>query len=62
MAWQPKENLLWQKTYSCIEDPQRACLRFKDLYNEYWLVEHHGYRLRPSQFMRDAMDENPIAA
>ncbi len=56
-----KENLLWLKTYSCIEYLQRACLRFKDEHDKHWLVECHGYRA-PSQFTHDAMDEISIAA
>ena len=49
------------KTYSCIEDLQRAPRRFKDTYNEQWLIERHRHR-SPNQFTRDEMDEIPIAA
>ncbi|MBF2760248.1 MAG: hypothetical protein ISN28_08240 [Ectothiorhodospiraceae bacterium AqS1] len=57
----PQENLLWLTTYSCIEDLQRAVQRFKDEYNEQWLVKGHGHH-PPSPFIRDKMDEIPVAA
>ncbi|MBF2759856.1 MAG: transposase [Ectothiorhodospiraceae bacterium AqS1] len=47
-----KENLLWPETQSCLEDLQRALQRFKDKYNEKWLVERCRYR-SPGQFTRD---------
>ena len=56
-----KENLLWLKTYSCIDDLQRDLQRFKEKYNEQWLIERHGHR-SPSQFTSDEMGEIPIAA
>ena len=37
-----KENLLWLKTHSYIEDLQQALQRFKD--NEQWLIERHRHR------------------
>ena len=49
------------KTYSCIEDLQRTLQRFKDKYNEQWLIERHGHH-SPSQFTSDEMNEIPIAA
>ena len=56
-----KVNLLWLKKYSCIKELQRARQRFKDEYNEKWLIERHRHR-SPIQFTRDAMDEIPIVA
>ena len=56
-----KENLLWLRTYSCIDDLQRDLQRFKEKYNEQWLIERHGHR-SPSQFASDEMGEIPIAA
>ncbi|WP_038098215.1 hypothetical protein [Thioalkalivibrio sp. HK1] len=38
-----------------------ALLRFKDVYNEQWMIERHGHR-SPSQFIRDETGEIPIAA
>ena len=56
----PRKIRLGLKTYSCIEDLQRAFQRLKDEYNEQWLIERHRHR-SPSRFTRDEMDEIPIA-
>ena len=57
----PRKICLGLKTYSCIEDLQQSLQRFKDEYNEQWLIERHRHR-SPNQFTRDEMDEIPIAA
>lgn len=56
-----KENLLWVRAFDTIEELQTALQKFKDDYNEKWLIQRHGLR-SPNQFRRDAMDKIPAAA
>ena len=56
-----KENLLWVKIFDTIEKLQAALRKFKENYNEEWLIPRHGHRT-PNQFRRDAMDKIPAAA
>ena len=39
-----KENLLWVEHFDTVEDLRHALLAFRDLYNETWLIERHGFR------------------
>jgi putative transposase len=39
-----KENLLWVKHFDTVEDLRRALLAFREIYNETWLIERHGFR------------------
>jgi len=43
-----KENLLWVHHFDTIEQLRAALLEFKKVYNEYWLIERHGF-LTPAQ-------------
>ena len=56
-----KENLLWVRAFDTIEELQAILQKFKDDYNEQWLILRHGHSL-PNQFRRDAMDKIPAAA
>jgi transposase InsO family protein len=56
-----KENLLWVRTFDTIEELQAALQKFKEDYNEHWLIQRHAHR-SPNQFRRDAMDIIPAAA
>ena len=56
-----KENLLWLRTFDTIEGLQTVLKKFRDDYNEQWLIQRHGHR-SPNQFRRDAMDKIPAAA
>jgi transposase InsO family protein len=56
-----KENLLWVRTFDTIEELQAALQKFKDDYNDQWLIQRHGHR-SPNHFRRDAMDRIPAAA
>ena len=56
-----KENLLRVKSFDSIQELQAALQKFKDEYNEHWLIQRHGHR-SPNQFRRDAMDNIPAAA
>jgi putative transposase len=39
-----KENLLWARTFTTIEELRRALLAFREAYNATWLIERHGFR------------------
>jgi hypothetical protein len=39
-----KENLLWVRRFDTIEDLCLALHRFKETYNQTWIVERHGYQ------------------
>ena len=55
------ENLLWVRTFTSMDELQAALQKFKDKYNEHWLIQRHGHR-SPNQFRRSAMDKIPAAA
>jgi transposase InsO family protein len=56
-----KENLLWVRTFRTVEELRLALIKFRQTYNEHWLIERHGHR-SPAQFRRDQMDTMPLAA
>ena len=56
-----KENLLWVRTFTSIDDLQAALQKVKDEYNDHWLIQRHGHR-SPNQFRRSAMDKISAAA
>ena len=56
-----KENLLWVRTFATVEELRLALLKFRQTYNEHWLIERHGHR-SPAQFRRDQIDRQPMAA
>jgi hypothetical protein len=39
-----KEQLLWLERFDTVEDVRCALLRFKEAYNQTWLIERHGHR------------------
>jgi transposase InsO family protein len=39
-----KEQLLWVRPFSTIEELRQALLAFKERYNQEWLIERLGYR------------------
>lgn len=39
-----KENLLWVRHFTTIEELRQALLEFKERYNRQWLIQRHGYR------------------
>lgn len=39
-----KENLLWVKHFSTIEELRIALLEFRDTYNQQWLIQRHDYK------------------
>jgi hypothetical protein len=56
-----KENLLWVRTFDTVEELRLALLAFQTTYNEHWLIERHNHR-SPTQFRRDQLDSQPMAA
>jgi transposase InsO family protein len=51
-----KENRLWVRHFATVEELRLALQAFKDLYNQTWIIERHGYKT-PAQVRAD-----PIAA
>ena len=39
-----KENLLWVRRFDTVEELRLALHRFKETYNNAWIVERHGYQ------------------
>ena len=46
-----KENLLWVRSFATVEELRQALLAFREIYNETWLIERHGFR--PPAAIRD---------
>jgi putative transposase len=46
-----KENLLWVRSFATVEELRQALLAFREVYNETWLIERHGFR--PPAAIRD---------
>lgn len=47
-----KENLLWVRTFETVEELRVALLKFKETYNNEWMLEKHGYK-SPRQVRRE---------
>ena len=56
-----KKNLPWVRTFATVEELHLALLKFRQTYNEHWLIERHAHR-SPAQFKRDQTDRQPMAA
>jgi len=39
-----KENLLWMRTFSTVEELRQALLEFQRTYNHQWISQRHGYK------------------
>ena len=39
-----KENLLWVKHFSTVEELRLALLESRDTYNQQWLIQRHDYK------------------
>src|SRR3954452_22064083 len=46
-----KENLLWVRTFETVEELRQALLAFREIYNDTWLVERHGF-LSPAEYRK----------
>jgi putative transposase len=55
-----KEQLLWVRTFTTVEEFRRALLEWARRYNEEWLVERHNF-LSPSQARREAQQQRRAA-
>ena len=47
-----KENLLWVRTFSTIEELRQALIEFKQQYNEQWILQRHDYKT-PAQVRQE---------
>ena len=56
-----KENLLWVRTFSTVEDLRRALLDFRQAYNTTWLIERHGFN-SPSTIRAEQLSSAALAA
>jgi putative transposase len=56
-----KENLLWVRRFETVEELRLALQRFRQTYNETWIVERHGYKT-PAQVRAAQLDRLPMAA
>jgi putative transposase len=56
-----KENLLWVRPFATVEEPRLALQQFRQLYNQTWIIERHGYRT-PAQVRAAQLEGLPMAA
>jgi putative transposase len=56
-----KENLLWVRHFKTIEELRGALLKFRQIYNEKWIMQRHKYKT-PAQFRRNIIDNRAMAA
>ena len=56
-----KENLLWVRRFDTVEELRLALQRFRQTYNQTWIIERHGY-LTPAQVRADQITRMPLAA
>ncbi|MBZ4408976.1 hypothetical protein K8640_12185 [Myxococcus sp. XM-1-1-1] len=52
-----KEQLLWVRTFSTVEELRRALLEWAQRSTEHWLLERHHFLL-PSQARRELMQSS----
>jgi transposase InsO family protein len=56
-----KENLLWVQHFATVEELRLALQTFKQLYNQSWIIERHGYKT-PAQVRAEQSAAMPMAA
>jgi putative transposase len=56
-----KENLLWVRDFSTVEELRLALIDFKHIYNENWILQRHGYKT-PAQVRQEQLQTLPLAA
>ena len=56
-----KENLLWVKDFSTVEELRQALIDFKRIYNENWILQRHGYTT-PAQVRQEQLQALRLAA
>ncbi len=47
-----KENLLWVRTFSTVEQLRQALIQFKHYYNQQWILQRHRYKT-PAQVRQE---------
>jgi len=55
-----KENLLWIESFKTIEELRQALHRFKEQYNNQWIIERHGYKT-PAQVRMEQTMPVPVS-
>jgi transposase InsO family protein len=56
-----KENLLWVRPFATVEELRLALQQFRQVYNQTWIIERHGYRT-PARVRAAQLDRLPMAA
>jgi putative transposase len=56
-----KENLLWVRRFATIDELSQALHRFKETYNQTWIVQRHGYQT-PAAVRAAQLAPLPVAA
>jgi transposase InsO family protein len=56
-----KENLLWVRRFDTLEELRLALIAFRQIYNQSWIIERHGYRT-PAQVRAEQIGPMPMAA
>jgi putative transposase len=56
-----KENLLWVRTFSTVEELRQALLEFQRTYNHNWIIQRHGYKT-PAQVRLEQSRAMSLAA
>ena len=56
-----KENLLWVRTFSTVEELRQALLEFQRTYNHNWIIQRHGYKT-PAQVRLEQSQAMSLAA
>ncbi len=56
-----KENLLWVRDFSTVEELRQALSNFKHIYNENWIIQRHGYKT-PAQVREGQLQALSLAA
>ena len=56
-----RRSLLWARRFDTVEELRLALQRFRQTYNQTWIIERHGY-LTPAQVRADQITRMPLAA
>ena len=56
-----KENLLWVQHFETVEELRLALLKFKEIYNNQWMIGRHGYKT-PAQVKAKQLASMAMAA
>src|SRR4051812_45851980 len=52
---------LWARRFDTVEELRLALLAFRQTYNQFWIIERHGYRT-PAQVRAEQATALPMAA